>query len=452
MSSTATSPTSTASSHGSDRQQNGEPEAKRQRIQQKSQAQKKRDRERATDKTRADNLLRNKRKEQHRGDYEVQPQRQPCGAYNLTGCMNSAQYCKYDHIYDQQAGSYFYQSMSGSAKTQKGLRKGSNYPSEFDDLRNRNPNSLSQAEKEQVMGMSNLDAWHADQPMAGWSRNRKIGVSVQQASITMEAEDERPRLTQHEREEQLRDEMRQAVNAGIIQATHRMLQEVPSRHQMKDEEHKAIVEEAEADLAKKLAALTAEFAMIAGTCYMQQEMLEIKESQVDSVQNHRFKLIPLGALGVYKPNQFNCNEANKGHLLALMKNLSRTLLLQNEEREDAVQGYLCRFCRRTLYLSTHRAAHIMCACLRCVSTLYCGRICRDSDKLEHQMSCFLHPGWECEESTKRRMEKMRIAGEVARIPEDVRIPEIPVEMRAAVAAGGPEEDNSIVSIEDDRVA
>jgi hypothetical protein len=178
---------------------------------------------------------------------------------------------------------------------------------------------------------------------------------------------------------------------------------------------------------------------------MQQEMLEIK-GQADPVQNHRFKLVPLGALGVYKPDRFNCNEANKGHLLTLMKNLSKTLYIQNEKREDAVQGYSCRHCRRSLYVSSHRVAHIMCACLRCVSTMYCGRICRDNDALEHQMSCFLHPGWECEESTKRRMEKMRVAGVIAKAAEDVRIPEIPVEGKSAEVRQQ-EEEFLIVSID-----
>jgi hypothetical protein len=181
---------------------------------------------------------------------------------------------------------------------------------------------------------------------------------------------------------------------------------------------------------------------------MQQEMLEIKEDQVDPVQNHRFKLVPLGALGVFKPNRFNCNEANKGHLLTLMRNLSKTLYIQNEKREDAVQGYTCRHCRRSLYVSSHRVAQIMCTCLRCVSTLYCGRMCRDNDAKEHQMSCFLHPGWECEESTKRRMEKMRAAGLVAaKTPENARIPELMPEEKKSTGSAE-EDDNQIVTIDE----
>ena len=67
------------------------------------------------------------------------------------------------------------------------------------------------------------------------------------------------------------------------------------------------------------------------------------------------------------------------------------------------------------------------------------------------MSCFLHPGWECEESTKRRMEKMRAAGLVAaKAPENARIPEImPEEKSEKKSTGSAEEDdNQIVTIDE----
>ena len=64
------------------------------------------------------------------------------------------------------------------------------------------------------------------------------------------------------------------------------------------------------------------------------------------------------------------------------------------------------------------------------------------------MSCFLHPGWECEESTKRRMEKMRAAGLVAaKAPENARIPELLPEEKKATGSAD-EDDNQIVTIDE----
>ena len=63
------------------------------------------------------------------------------------------------------------------------------------------------------------------------------------------------------------------------------------------------------------------------------------------------------------------------------------------------------------------------------------------------MSCFLHPGWECEESTKRRMEKMRAAGLVAaKAPENARIPEITPEEKTT---GSAEDDDERIVTDDD---
>ena len=105
------------------------------------------------------------------------------------------------------------------------------------------------------------------------------------------------------------------------------------------------------------------------------------------------------------------------------------LMITNEERNAATVGYCCRYCRRSLYIPAYRTEHVKCACLRCLSVMYCGRACRDADYLEHHISCFLHPGWECKESTKRRMEKMRLERvEVPESPEFERIPEIENEM------------------------
>ena len=59
----------------------------------------------------------------------------------------------------------------------------------------------------------------------------------------------------------------------------------------------------------------------------------------------------------------------------------------------------------------------------------------------------MHPGWECEESTKRRMEKMRIAGVDEKAPENVRIPEITAETKPDAEQGtaGQEDDFDIVT-------
>ncbi len=48
-------------------------------------------------------------------------------------------------------------------------------------------------------------------------------------------------------------------------------------------------------------------------------------------------------------------------------------------------------------------------------------------------------GWECEESTKRRLEKMSIAGLKEKVPKDVRIPEIVAEARPEAEQGTAEQ-------------
>ena len=187
---------------------------------------------------------------------------------------------------------------------------------------------------------------------------------------------------------------------------------------------------------------------------MQQEMLESKGPQADPVQNHRFRLVPPGALGVYKPDSFNCNQVNKRHLAILLRNLSKMIFINNETRKDAIVGYCCKYCRRSLYIPEYRATHVVCTCLRCVSVLYCSAVCRNDDAREHQFSCFLHPGWECEESTKRRLEKMNTAGLKEKVLKDVRIPEIVAEARPEAEQGTAEqgtaeqeEDLEIVTVE-----
>ena len=45
-----------------------------------------------------------------------------------------------------------------------------------------------------------------------------------------------------------------------------------------------------------------------------------------------------------------------------------------------------------------------------MSVLYCCPTRREVDAKGHRISCFLHPAWECEERTKRRVEEMEAAG------------------------------------------
>jgi hypothetical protein len=110
----------------------------------------------------------------------------------------------------------------------------------------------------------------------------------------------------------------------------------------------------------------------------------------------------------------------------LIKNLNKMLLLDNEDRHDGIVGYKCRLCLRSFYRSQQPLVvrRVMCACLRCMSVLYCCATCKVDDSREHRFSCFMHPGWECEESTKQRLEKERIAGVVQKPPLEVDIREI----------------------------
>jgi hypothetical protein len=196
----------------------------------------------------------------------------------------------------------------------------------------------------------------------------------------------------------------------MLTAVARAHAEPTARYQLTDQEQRTILEEEDADLCKKLADLEEEYRQNAAVCYMHQEMLEGKKNKRDQIYNHRFKLVTPGALGVYKSGERNCNQVNVNNLGKLVNNLNQMMLDKNKDRKDAVKGYACRYCFRSLYLNASRRERSMCACLRCVSALYCSTICRYEDSEEHRFSCFLHPGWECEDSTKQRVEELRAAG------------------------------------------
>ena len=156
---------------------------------------------------------------------------------------------------------------------------------------------------------------------------------------------------------------------------------------------------------------------------MQQEMLESKDSQDDQVQFHRFGLVTPGALGVYNPDG-PCNDFNKEHLVALLKNLNELVKEDHEDRSDSIVAYICRHCFRSLYRSSKERR--VCACLRCVSVVYFDSGCRDADARDHKIYCFLHPAWECEESARRRVAWLRAAGKIVKQPTEEEIPEMEV--------------------------
>ena len=85
------------------------------------------------------------------------------------------------------------------------MKSNSYYAVELDDLRKRNPNSLSQAERERVKKLGVLNEWRDEEPTKDWSKKRKLELSEQQASVGLEAEDQESKLTQQEREDLLRD-------------------------------------------------------------------------------------------------------------------------------------------------------------------------------------------------------------------------------------------------------
>ncbi len=115
-------------------------------------------------------------------------------------------------------------------------------PVELDDLRKRNPNSLSQAERENVKKMPGLNEWRDEEPTRDCSRKRKLELSEQQPNVILEAEDKEPKLTQQEREYLLHEEMKEAVDAGIIEAMQRSLREEPKRLILTEDENKKVVE------------------------------------------------------------------------------------------------------------------------------------------------------------------------------------------------------------------
>jgi hypothetical protein len=231
-------------------------------------------------------------------------------------------------------------------------------------------------------------------------------VSIDAKSDDAKSELVKPKLTREEREANVRAEAKDAVERRMLAAYHKaMADDWPAL----DAERLIIIEEEEEELGKKLAALDQEYQQCAEVCYMQQEMLEGKDDQDDRVYYHRFKLLTPGILGVFKPSG-PCNRDNVDNLALLLRSLNQYMVAEGEDTEDMDMGYACKFCFRSLYLRKSRRERALCACLRCVSVLYCCPTCRDVDAKGHRISCFLHPAWECEERTKRRVEEMEATG------------------------------------------
>ena len=236
----------------------------------------------------------------------------------------------------------------------------------------------------------------------------------------MESEVQESMPTKQEREATLREEAEEAILERTLLATAAAFRAKPKR-EVTEEERKAIADDVDAILNLQLAALEKEYALAEGVCYMQQEMFESKDSQDDQVQFHRFGLVTPGALGVFNPDG-PCNDFNKEHLVKLVRNFNELVKEDHEDRSDSIVAYVCRHCFRSLYRSSKERR--VCACLRCVSVLYCDSGCRDADARDHKFYCFLHPAWECEESARRRVAWLRAAGKTVKPPTEEGIPEM----------------------------
>jgi hypothetical protein len=271
------------------------------------------------------------------------------------------------------------------------------FPAEFQDLRLRNVNSLTENEQLELIRMPLLDLSTAPQ---GDSKRRKKATQAIQDGINKELEaklvdmedeanpidDEESEVTQpmptrEEREATLREEANEALLQRTLLITTAAFR---AKRDIKDEERKAITDDVNAILNSQLAALEEEFAQNA-----------------DPVMNHRFGLVAQGELGVYRQGA-ECNTSNKRHLAALLRNLNELLNDANgrDEQDEGVGYYSCRFCVRSLYRSEARRKKVICACLRCISVLYCSDWCRFNDAKDHKFSCFLHPAWVSPEGTK----------------------------------------------------
>jgi hypothetical protein len=392
------------------------------------------------------------------GDVKRKMSKKICGAYNHTGCK-VADECRFVHKYDLRTGANYYINILPKAKEQKGLILDSKYPREFKDLRMRNRESMTNTELTELSKMPPLGSRVKPTTAKVADSRKKVGPKVsthveseaakqvgtdmkselaqpvgtdmkseleqpvgtdmksepaQPVGIDAKSEPAKPKLTREEREANIRAERKEYVDEQMLKAFHKAS---TGDWTGLDAERKTIHWEADIDMNIKLVALELEYQQCTEVCYMQQEMQEGKDDQDDRVYNHRFQLLTPGTLGVFNPSG-PCNQSNVGDLALLLRNLNEFMV---DEGDDS---YVCRFCFRSLYPRKTRRERILCACLRCVSVLYCSPWCRDEDAQGHRFSCFLHPAWECEEGTKRRVEEMHATGMRAQQLVEHKVPAI----------------------------
>jgi hypothetical protein len=231
-------------------------------------------------------------------------------------------------------------------------------------------------------------------------------VGIDAKSDDAESEPIKPKPTREEREASIKADAKESIERRLFEAFRKV-----STGDLTglEAERNVIIWEEDIDMNIKLVALDMEYQQCTEVCYMQQEMHEGKVGQDDQVYHHRFQLLAPGILGAFNPSG-PCNQSNVGDLALLLRNLNDKMADEGDDTDDAHAGYLCRYCFRSLYLKKTRRERALCACLRCVSVLYCSPLCRDEDVKGHRFSCFLHPAWECEERTKRRVEELDATG------------------------------------------
>jgi hypothetical protein len=248
-------------------------------------------------------------------------------------------------------------------------------------------------------------------------------------------EQPRPELTKQEREKLLLAERQSVVKTRLKEAFDKTFSDPDdTKHGAVDDSvRNTINTDADIELAKQMSALSKEFEMKDGPCYMHQERLEGKGRHPNPIYCHRYMVVNPGALGEFKPDRVNCNRVNAKSLGALLDSLNQMLLTDDETRAGGIPGYKCRCCSRSLYHSLFRDQDT-CACLRCLSVLYCSEACRAANAREHAFSCFLHPGWECEEGTRRRLEKLGATGATTQQLSEVKTPTITAPEMSALGA------------------
>ena len=251
----------------------------------------------------------------------------------------------------------------------------------------RNKDSLTNTELMQLAKMPPLASKGKPTTAKVAESRKKVGPKVsthesklaQPVGIDAKSEPAKPKLTREEREANIRAERKEYVDEHMLKAFHKA--STDGDWSNLEAKTKTINWEADIDMNIKLVALDLEYQQCTEVCYMQQEMQEGKDDQDDRVYNHRFQLLTPGTLGVFNPSG-PCNQSNVGDLALLLRNLNEFMV---DEGDDS---YICRTCFRSLYPRKTRRERILCACLRCVSVLYCSPWCREEDAQGHRFSCF----------------------------------------------------------------